>query len=85
MSEVIKIVNSDGNEMEVNVIMSFEVEETGKQYIIYKKTDEEENMDTIYASLLQENNGEYTLTDMTEEEWTFVKSVMGSVVNSKED
>ena len=38
MNEVIKIVNSDGNEMEVNVIMSFEVEETGKQYIIYKKT-----------------------------------------------
>ena len=85
MNEVIKIVNSDGNEMEVNVIMSFEVEETGKQYIIYKKIDEEENMDTIYASLLQENNGEYTLTDMTEEEWTFVKSVMGSVVKSKED
>ena len=85
MNEVIKIVNSDGNEMEVNVIMSFEVEETGKQYIIYKKVDEEENMDTIYAYLLQENNGEYTLTDMTEEEWTFVKSVMGSVVNSKED
>ena len=41
MNEVIKIVNSDGNEMEVNVIMSFEVEETGKQYIIYKKTDDE--------------------------------------------
>lgn len=85
MNEVIKVVNSDGSEMDVNVIMSFEVEETGKQYIIYKKVNEEENMDTIYASLLAENNGEYTLTDMTEEEWSFVKKVMGNVVNSKED
>lgn len=85
MNEVIKVVNSDGSEMNVNVIMSFEVEETGKQYVVYKRMNEEENMDTIYASLLQEDNGEYTLVDMTEEEWSFVKSVMGSVVNSKED
>lgn len=85
MNEVIKVVNSDGSEMNVNVIMSFEVEETGKQYVIYKKENEEENMDTIYASLLTENNGEYTLTDMTEEEWSFVKKVMANVVNSKED
>ena len=88
MNEIVRIINSDGTESNINVIMSFKVEETGKQYVIYKKYEEqvsENEMDTIYASLLVESNGEYVLNDIPDEEWSFVKKVMGNIVNSKED
>lgn len=86
MSEVMKITNSDGTISNVDVVMSFKVEKTGNQYVIYKKNDEDGNMDTIYASLLLKNpDGSYILTDMSDEEWDYVKKVMANIVNSKED
>ena len=51
MNEVIKIVNSDGNEMEVNVIMSFEVEETGKQRKLKKCEKNEKKVLTFRSTL----------------------------------
>lgn len=90
MNETVRMINSDGTESNINIIMSFKVEETGKQYIIYKKQEEQdsysgEGMDTIYASLLVESNGEYILNDISDDDWSFVKKVMGNIVNSKED
>lgn len=86
MSEVMKITNSDGTVSNVEVVMSFKVEQTGNKYIIYKKNNEKGNMDTIYASLVSQNpDGSYILTDMSDEEWDYVKKVMANIVNSKED
>lgn len=85
MREVMKIIEN-GVEVEVEVLMSFKVEETGKKYVIYKKDESNGDMDIIYASnLVEDENGNYTLEDVNDEEWTFIKEVMAKVVNDSEE
>lgn len=84
MREVMNIIEN-GTEVEVEVLMSFKVEETGKKYVVYKKEESNGDMDIIYtSSLAEDENGNYTLEDITDEEWSFIKEVMANVVNNSE-
>lgn len=84
MREVMNIIEN-GTEVEVEVLMSFKVEETGKKYVVYKKEESNGDMDIIYtSSLVEDENGNYTLEDITDEEWSFIKEVMANVVNNSE-
>lgn len=84
MREVMNIIEN-GTEVEVEVLMSFKVEETGKKYVVYKKEESNGDMDIIYtSSLVEDENGNYTLEDVTDEEWSFIKEVMANVVNNSE-
>lgn len=86
MNDIIKLVNVDGTEVEANVIMSFKNEENGNDYVVYKKNGDDGDMETIYASkLVTEEDGNYSLVDISDEEWDLVKKIMGTAVNSKED
>ena len=84
MREVMNIIEN-GVEIEVEVLMSFKVEETGKKYVIYKKQESNGDMDIIYtSSLVEDSNGNYTLENVNDEEWSFIKEVMAKVVNDSE-
>lgn len=84
MREVMNIIEN-GVEVEVEVLMSFKVEETGKKYVVYKKDESNGDMDIIYtSSVVEDENGNYTLEDINDEEWSFIKEVMAKVVNDSE-
>lgn len=77
--KIMSIVMPDGSIDEVEVILSFEFNDTKKEYIVYTKNETDENGNiTIYvASLMKKENDEYALGSIeTDAEWTRIKEVL---------
>ena len=75
---VFTVQNDKGEEVECEVLFTFENEETGKEYVVYTdgSLDEEENT-KVFASILKEIDGEMRLLPIeTEEEWAVVESIL---------
>ncbi len=81
----IKVKKSNGEEQEAEVILCFELEKTGKNYIIYTFNEvDSQNMETIHASVIKENEEGYQLDVIPEDEWTAVKEVMREIIRNEE-
>lgn len=77
--KIMSIVMPDGSIDEVEVILSFEFNDTKKEYVVYTKNETDENGNiTIYvASLMKKENDEYALGSIeTDAEWTRIKEVL---------
>ena len=64
MDDKLVIKNLDGEDLTIDVIDIIEDSENEKEFIIYKLP----NMDEVYVSRLVENENNYTLEGVTEEE-----------------
>ncbi len=75
---IIPIITPEGEEVEAEVLIFFEVEETGKKYLVYTYNEKDKNdMVTVYASAFNEENGEIYLDNIeSDSEWDKVKDVM---------
>ncbi len=83
--EKIKVKNSDGTIQEAEILLCFELESTGKSYILYTFNEvDEKKMETIHASTLNETEDGYQLDEIPEDEWKEVKEVMREVIKSEE-
>ncbi|MBR2588651.1 MAG: DUF1292 domain-containing protein [Bacilli bacterium] len=81
----IKIKKSNGTEVEAEVLLCFELEKTGKKYILYTFNEvDSQNMETIHASIINENENGYQLETMPDEDWELVKEVMREIIRSEE-
>lgn len=81
----IKVKKSNGEEAEAEVLLCFELEKTGKKYILYTFNEvDDKNMETIHASILNEDENGYKLDKMPEEDWKDVKEVMREVIRNEE-
>lgn len=81
----IKVKKSNGEEIEAEVLLCFELEKTGKKYILYTFNEvDDKNMETIHASILNEDENGYRLDKMPEEDWKDVKEVMREVIRNEE-
>ena len=81
----IKVKKSNGEEAEAEVLLCFELEKTGKKYILYTFNEiDDKNMETIHASMLNEDENGYRLDKMPEEDWKEVKEVMREVIRNEE-
>lgn len=81
----IKIKKSNGTEVEAEVLLCFELEKTGKKYILYTFNEvDSQNMETIHASIINENETGYQLDTMPDEDWELVKEVMREIIRSEE-
>ena len=81
----IKVKKSNGEEAEAEVLLCFELEKTGKKYILYTFNEvDDKNMETIHASTLNEDENGYKLDKMPEEDWKDVKEVMREVIRNEE-
>ena len=81
----IKVKRLNGEEAEAEILLCFELETTGKKYILYTFNEiDSKNMETIHASVLTENEQGYQLDKIPEDEWKEVKEVMREVIRNEE-
>lgn len=76
--KMMSIVLQDGTIDEVEVLLTFELVDLKKQYIVYTKNEVDENGNvTIYISTVTSSDDNVHLTNIeTEEEWTRIKEVL---------
>ena len=81
----IKVKKSNGEETEAEVLLCFELEKTGKNYILYTFNEvDAQKMETIHASVIRETENGYQLDIIPEDEWKSVKEVMREIIRNGE-
>lgn len=73
-----KVIDEKGNEIECEVLFTFESDETGKNYIVYtdNTTDDLENT-KVYASIYNPDEENLKLTAIeTEKEWKIIETIL---------
>jgi len=81
----INVRKSNGVVSEAEVLLCFELEKTGKKYIIYTFNEvDAQNMETFHASVVTENANGYQLDTMSDEEWKTVKEIMRDMIRNEE-
>lgn len=77
--EKIKVTNSDGKEVEINIITVLQKSDDDKKFALYTFDTESDDID-IYASEIKENDGAYTLDIITEkEDWDLVQKAIAEL------
>lgn len=77
MDRKVLITNSQGQQLEADILTVFTLNENNNDYVVY--TFNEKNGDTIktYTSKLKEENGEYYFEAISDDnEWAKVRSVI---------
>ena len=81
----LKVKQSNGEEKEAEILLCLQLEKTGKKYILYTFNEfDEKDMETIHASILNENENGYQLDKIPEDEWKEVKEVMREIIRNEE-
>ena len=85
--KVITLIDSNGEEIEAEVLLFFELKEFNKNYLVYTHDEKDKNeMITVYASTYVKEDGKIYLNNIeTEEEWDAVKNVMREVIKNGGD
>ena len=81
----LKVKKSNGDTAEAEVLLCFELEKTGKKYILYTFNEvDSKDMETIHASILNEDENGYQWDKIPEDEWKEVKEVMREIIRNEE-
>ena len=77
-NKLLTIVKEDGTEEEVELIISFEFNDTGKEYIVYTRNETDDNGNTtLYVSSLDRSGNIPQMRGIpSDEEWSKVKDVL---------
>lgn len=82
--ETLVVIDELGNELEAVIIMTFESEEFGKSYVVYRLKDDESE-EFFAASFNPEDGDEGQLYQIeTDEEWDFVEEVLENFMEDQE-
>ena len=86
MENQITIIEN-GVSQNVELISYFEIISTGKKYLFYTLNEKvENNLVKMYAAPAENNGKTFTLgQEMSDEEWTSLKSIMKTILTSGED
>lgn len=78
------IILEDGTKEEVEIIFSFEFNDTKKEYLIYTKNEADENGNiTLYASsVVRGENGPELFGIETDEEWSRIKDLLRELASN---
>lgn len=76
-----KIFNDEGQEVECEVLFTFESNETGKNYMVYTDNSEDEEGNTkVYASIYDPEDKEMKLQPIeTDKEWEIVETILKEI------
>ncbi len=81
----IKVKKSNGEEAEAEVLLSFELEKTGRSYMLYTFNEvDSQEMETIHASIIIETEHGYQLDSIPNDDWKDVKEVMREIIRNGE-
>jgi uncharacterized protein YrzB (UPF0473 family) len=90
--ELIYIADEEGNDEEFEVIMKFEVDDTGKKYMMvvpYSEEDEGEGEgeeEEVYAFRYEEDGDDLTLFTIDDEaEWEIVEETFHTLLDEMEE
>ncbi len=78
--EKIQVIDDEGNELEFDVLFTFDSEETGKQYVLYYDSEAEEPQ--VYSSIYTDEGELFPVE--TPEEWEMIEEVFNSFVAEEE-
>ena len=75
------ITNDEGQEVECEVLFTFESDETGKNYMVYTdNTVDEEGNTKVYASIYNPDEEDQTLQPIeTDKEWTIIETILNEL------
>ena len=78
-----KVFNDAGQEVECEVLFTFESDETKKNYIVYTdNTVDEEGNTKVYASIYNPDEDETKLLPIeTEKEWKIIETILDELQN----
>ena len=67
------VLNENGEEVKIDIIMQFKIEESNKEYVVFTVDDDGKSED-VYVNIMgiEEVNGEYQLRLIPEEEKNLV-------------
>lgn len=73
-----KVIDEKGNEIECEVLFTFESDETGKNYIVYTDNTTDDLGNTkVYASIYNPDEENLKLTAIeTEKEWKIIETIL---------
>ena len=82
---ILTINKADGTSEQVEEVISFEFDDTKKQYLVYTKNevDETGNM-TIYVTEVKKDNEGYKFLGVsTDDEWDRIKAVLRTLIKKE--
>lgn len=81
------VLDENGKEVECEVIVTFESDETGKNYIVYTDNTLDENGCTkVFASIFDPNSDDMVLQPIeTEKEWAIVGLILEELQSEYND
>jgi uncharacterized protein YrzB (UPF0473 family) len=84
---IFTIVNEEGQEVECEILFTFESEETKKNYIVYTDNTLDEDGNTkVYASIYDPTGQSAALIPIeTEKEWQVIENILTSVQQKIEE
>lgn len=83
--EFVDIINTDGTSEEVELVTYLISDDKKSQFIVYTKGEiqGEKGNQVIYISKLNDNNGEITLAEITDDaEWNLVQQLLKKIANA---
>lgn len=84
MNHKVKVLNENGEEIEAEVLVFFNLNQTGKDYMLYTFGEiDNQNMETIHASIVTYQDNGYKLETMPNEDWELVKEVMRDIIRNE--
>lgn len=86
--ELIYIPDDEGNEEEFEVVMKFEMEDSGAKYLMVVPAESDDETDEVYAFRYEEDeDGDelklYTIDD--EEEWNMVEETFNTLLEQDDE
>jgi len=78
-----KVINDEGNEIECEVLFTFDSDETGKSYIVYTDNTVDEDGNTkVYASIYNPDDEETKLIPIeSDKEWKIIETILEELQN----
>ncbi len=79
------VKNENGDEIECDVLFTFDSEDTSKSYIVYTDNTKDELGNTkVYANTFDDSENGELGTIETEEEWATIEQIFASINNNRE-
>ena len=75
------VLDENGNEVECEVLFTFDSDETNKSYIVYTdNTTDEEGNTKVYASIFNPNDEKTELIPIeTDREWKIIETILETI------
>lgn len=79
------VINEQGKKLEADILLHYVDKNNNKEYVLYTYHElDEQEMETLHASVLVKEDGKYKLEKITDEEWLMVKEVMREIIRNEE-